>query len=955
MRFERVHAEAFGGLVDAELTLAPGLTVVWGANEAGKSTWLAALFTALCGQRRGPGKTREQRELEQRHRPWGGDAWRVAAEVSLADGRRLELRHDLDDPSRSRVVDIERGHDLTRSLLFDGGPDGAQLLGLSRTTVPHTLVVRQADLLATTEGAGELQHVLQQAAATGADAATADEALARISDFQSKRVGTERAPTRPLAKALAHRDQRRAERAEAAEQQRTFLELGARRDAAEHARQQAQATSDRLRAEQQRRHVQARAAQLAEAEDLAAALPEDAPPDPAAEDDLAEAVATARSRWEARPPAPEPLEGRDAAALRAELAELPEAPEGDTEPDPSVEQAATDHAYAARRLDEHGAQRPEPGGAAPVDADPAALRETAAILERPLPEVPADVAERVRTLQTARTRAQRRRRTLAGAAGAVAVLGVALAAAPLGALAPALAGVVAVGLAVAAALAGRDDGAAGELDDARAALAAARARVAEASEARQAAEERAAAWQLSADPQRLREVADEVEAARRAAQEHAEWERTEAGLAAARERAEAGLREALAGRGVSAAHDPERPVTALLEEYRAGCRTRAEQARQAAHRDTLAQRVATREDAERRARAQRQARAEAAAALCAAAADVARASESPGAVPEALAACPEATDADEPHPVDEQALTAVHEALGAWLEAHQERRRARTEQQRRADRLGWLLGEGTLADLRAEVDAARTELDRLLAAVPGGAESLDDLADLDDATLASELARAKEDLDAQRSEVRSLERERDRLAASLPPLAEAEESLAEAEAEVARLRELDRVLGLARDHLRAASDRVNRSIAPRLKASVERALPRITGGRYREAAVDPETLQVTVATPEHGWQRADLLSHGTAEQLYLLLRVALAEHVATTDEPAPLLLDDPTAHSDDERTGAILALLDELAQDRQVVLMSQEEAVRAWARDHLSGPAHRLVELEPVAGHSVST
>ncbi len=51
-------------------------------------------------------------------------------------------------------------------------------------------------------------------------------------------------------------------------------------------------------------------------------------------------------------------------------------------------------------------------------------------------------------------------------------------------------------------------------------------------------------------------------------------------------------------------------------------------------------------------------------------------------------------------------------------------------------------------------------------------------------------------------------------------------------------------------------------------------------------------------------QRAmlDRLSAGTADQVYLLLRVALAQHLATTGETCPLLLDGVTAQSDDERT-----------------------------------------------------
>jgi len=88
-----------------------------------------------------------------------------------------------------------------------------------------------------------------------------------------------------------------------------------------------------------------------------------------------------------------------------------------------------------------------------------------------------------------------------------------------------------------------------------------------------------------------------------------------------------------------------------------------------------------------------------------------------------------------------------------------------------------------------------------------------------------------------------------------------------------------------------------------------------------------------------------LLSHGTAEQVYLLLRVALADHLTRPGEICPLVLDDPTPHFDTDRTRAMLELLVQLAETRQVILFSQEPEVLAWAEHRLTPPRHRLVRL----------
>jgi DNA repair exonuclease SbcCD ATPase subunit len=174
---------------------------------------------------------------------------------------------------------------------------------------------------------------------------------------------------------------------------------------------------------------------------------------------------------------------------------------------------------------------------------------------------------------------------------------------------------------------------------------------------------------------------------------------------------------------------------------------------------------------------------------------------------------------------------------------------------------------------------------------------------------------------------------------------EAEERLAVAEAELARVERLDRTLELTRGFLTRAQDRVHRSVAPLLAKQVSSWLPRVTNGRYVEALVDPATLAVGVRGPGGPWREAALLSHGTAEQVYLLLRVALADQLTRDGEVCPLVLDDPTTHFDAARTETVLDVLLQIAESRQVILFSQEAEVLSWAEQHLAAPRHRVTRL----------
>lgn len=182
----------------------------------------------------------------------------------------------------------------------------------------------------------------------------------------------------------------------------------------------------------------------------------------------------------------------------------------------------------------------------------------------------------------------------------------------------------------------------------------------------------------------------------------------------------------------------------------------------------------------------------------------------------------------------------------------------------------------------------------------------------------------------------------------LPSVPEAEERFSAAEAELASVKQLEATLELTRQFLEAAQDKVHRSIAPVLAATVQQGLARVSGNRYLEVTVDPMDLKVSVRTPEGDWRAATQVSHGTAEQVYLLLRVAMAEHLTARGEVCPLILDDVTVHCDSTRKRALLDVLHVLSGIRQIILFTQEAEVLAWAEEALQSPADNIVHLGAV-------
>jgi DNA repair exonuclease SbcCD ATPase subunit len=287
---------------------------------------------------------------------------------------------------------------------------------------------------------------------------------------------------------------------------------------------------------------------------------------------------------------------------------------------------------------------------------------------------------------------------------------------------------------------------------------------------------------------------------------------------------------------------------------------------------------------------------------------------------------------------DSEALAA---ALEAWRAGRERVLEEAGERNESWGRLQQLLGERTLEEFADDVERRRLRADRLVdrlgadvlvearAGRPAG-EMLE--------KLAREAETAREEV--LRAGGRLTEREH-----HLPSVADAEDALAAAEREQARIARLKDTLDCTVGFLKEAQERVLRDIAPVLTRTVLEWLPEVTDGRYTGCRINPENLLVEVRTPGGRWRSAELLSHGTAEQIYLLLRFALSRHLTRQGETCPLILDDVVGASDAVRKQAVQRTLHALARSTQVILFTHEDDVRDWAGANLAEPDARLIEL----------
>lgn len=1028
MRIEQVRASAFGPLRQEELSFAPGMTVVHGPNEAGKSAWFAATYAALAGRRRAKGRgTLAQRDFADRHKPWVGSRWTVGGTFSLANGVVLALEHNLRTGETSIVESVTRRpltvtrleQQLGLGLQTDGGFDGARLLGLNRDALRAIAFVAQADVLRVVEDSKELQHLLERASSTVTVDVTADGALDALRQMKSQRVGVEHVGSRPLRVARQRVEAARTAVDQARDRQGEWISL---LDQGQRAAADLAAARIALKTSQQSviwSELRAEGARLRSAENLSKQLGDLDQIEAFDDSQLAEAT-SALTLYDNRGVTATDNSGESAEQLRAMLADLPDVPAGDLETRPSVQEAHRAALAAEAAVRTHAENAPASPNGRTVQTDPDRLRTLASILEEnalesdeslniELKSLQEDFAEQVRrheaelaayadTKRTIEANRSTYEEQLATYRSALAdfessrdrregappqpesvtshrsnpkdaprrplsllllALGslLAIAGIGLGATMGWSVGGLVVAVGVAAAIGGLVLGSKasrpGSHAEPQPVLASTRptapippeipnlelpqapvapvpsARVSELEvrlqmhhEQRSAALERQVSaikeieqLGITPEPAAIREVArildDDAAASERRAQ-HQE-------RASALDRRWRDTIEELLRRLREAGQEPpwnlEADDTSVLaggaatayEGYVAACRTRAEQAGQAARRVDLESRLRDRLDADTRLAEDAAGIAQIEARVVALSASVAHVA---------------------PQPSDH---AAAAEILRGWLIRAAEARRRLEDRRELQGRLDQILDGRDLEEWRD--DLANREAG--VGPDPGiGATEAD-------------VTRHREEVSRLGTTVGAIGGQARQISDSFEGLAARIEEEREAERELAQVEALQRCLDLASTELQKAKEDSQRSVAPALEALMRPHLPAVTNGRYVDVEIDPARLGMTVRDAEGRRSNAQLLSHGTTEQLYLLLRLALTEFLAQGHESAPFVLDDITVQSDATRTLGVLNLLHKVSRNRQVIVFTQEDEVIQWANASLKTPQDRIVAIHP--------
>lgn len=253
--------------------------------------------------------------------------------------------------------------------------------------------------------------------------------------------------------------------------------------------------------------------------------------------------------------------------------------------------------------------------------------------------------------------------------------------------------------------------------------------------------------------------------------------------------------------------------------------------------------------------------------------------------------------------------------------------------------------------IAAELDL---ELSKLELEITAGM-SEDRIAELEELYLSNDDERLQTLQAASQAELAQLEKQkqeqleqRGRLRQSIDHLLKEEERqklLAQKEMTVAQLEadaERYAVLSISAALIRRTKRIYEEERQPVVLRNASRYIASLTDGKYIRILTTPGEPGIRLESSDQRLIDSEMLSRGTAEQVYLAMRLALAEE-ASQSIKLPFMLDDVFVNFDRGRLQASAKLVAELSDSRQMIVMTCHEHVRDALLEHCHGAALVLI------------
>lgn len=215
-----------------------------------------------------------------------------------------------------------------------------------------------------------------------------------------------------------------------------------------------------------------------------------------------------------------------------------------------------------------------------------------------------------------------------------------------------------------------------------------------------------------------------------------------------------------------------------------------------------------------------------------------------------------------------------------------------------------LLGETTIEDLKQKlVKYSSTELTT--------DKTKEELL-LEQENLVDDILRINKDITSYETRIANLQK-------NVRPMVDIEDDISGKSAKKLDYDKKIKALTMARDAIEDISKDIQNNFAPKLNDKVSDIISNITDRKYTDIKINPNMEILTYEPENHELINIDSLSKGTIDQMYFGLRLGLID-IIKEDKSLPLILDDCFVQYDDNRLRMVLETISKL--NRQIIILS---------------------------------
>lgn len=197
MNINKLKINSFGNLKDKEYNLKENINIIYGANEAGKSTLLKFIISCFYGI----SKNKRGKELSDydRYKPWDDENFSGKLEYELDNGNKYEIYRDFNKKSpkifNGNMEDISKNFEIDKNR---GNEFFYEHTKINEDLFLSTLIVSQKGVELEKNNQNILIQKIANIVGTGQDKISYKKAIDKINKRQLEEIGTERSKEKPI-------------------------------------------------------------------------------------------------------------------------------------------------------------------------------------------------------------------------------------------------------------------------------------------------------------------------------------------------------------------------------------------------------------------------------------------------------------------------------------------------------------------------------------------------------------------------------------------------------------------------------------------------------------------------------------------------------------------------------------------------------------------------------------